>query len=160
METVITWKCCTALRATECDLLSDGGELELIDSRCRRVSDILYIHVHVGATYTPEWATHHSATCHNHHLRPDFSTSGAHVMCCHQPQRGTRSLFFKNSDLVFTLSLLHQLFRDCLHTSLSLRIHHAWIHSCSHRCSSTWVCNMHSRTELTWERLNIACSLS
>lgn len=120
----------------------------------------VYIHVHVGATYTPEWATHHSATCHNHHLRPDFSTSGAHVMCCHQPQRGTRSLFFKNSDLVFTLSLLHQLFRDCLHTSLSLRIHHAWIHSCSHRCSSTWVCNMHSRTELTWERLNIACSLS
>lgn len=70
------------------------------------------------------------------------------------------SLFFKSSDLVFTLSLLHQLFRDCLHTSLSLRIHHAWIHSCSHRCSSTWVCNMHSRTELTWERLNIACSLS
>lgn len=159
METVITRKCCTALRATECDLLSDGGELELIDNRCRRVSDILYTCacgccIHSGM----------SRASFSHMSQPSSQTRFFNIWrscdVLSSASAWNQVSFFKNSDLVFTLSLLHQLFRDCLHTSLSLRIHHAWIHSCSHRCSSTWVYNMHSRTELTWERLNIACSLS
>lgn len=34
METVITWKLRTSQRGVKCDPLSDGGELELIGSRC------------------------------------------------------------------------------------------------------------------------------
>lgn len=43
METVITWKLRTSLRRTKCDLLSDGGESELISSRCWRCSTRIYI---------------------------------------------------------------------------------------------------------------------
>lgn len=47
METVITWELCTSLRAIECDLLSDGRELELIGSRCWCVQ-VIYTCASVG----------------------------------------------------------------------------------------------------------------
>lgn len=128
METVITRKCCTALRATECLLLSDGGELELIDSRCRRVSDILYTcacgcYIHSGM----------SRASFSHMSRPSSQTRFFNIWRSCDVLSSASAwnqvsfffFFFLNSDLVFTLSLLHQLFRDCLHTSLSLRIPHA-----------------------------------
>lgn len=143
METAITWKLCTSLRVTECYQLSDGGELELIGSRCWCVQVIYTIHVRVGGLCTLRWIVHHSAARYNQSrrlsLNPDLTTSGACVMYCHRPQHGAIFPFFfnlKTADLAFTLLysyfLLHTILRmfynqlffncyfcNCLHSSLS-----------------------------------------
>lgn len=144
IETVITW-----MRESRSVIFS-AGELELIDSRPRHVWDI---HTNACGCYTQDLAMCHFAAYNNHsrrlHLKPDFTTSGAHVIYCHQPQRGTMSFsffFFQN----FIMSAVQWLVVHISGNSSCI----SYIHS--HCRSSIWVCNIHTGTELAWERLNVA----
>lgn len=157
METVITWNLCTSLRGTECDVLSDGGESELIGSRCWCVQ-LIYIHTCMWAFLcSPGWAVHHSATSYNWtrrlHLNPDLTTYGALVMHCHQPQHGTRFLQSQQGSRFSIHSLLHsfpfyivlfllyiRLFAHILVSKNSSRINTCMY--CSHHRSSTWMWSM------------------
>lgn len=81
METVITKKLYALLRCSESDLLSDGGKLQLIGSRCGRVP-LAHIHLHVGVVR----ALQMSGTSFTHILQADQMTTIPRrfiiIICC------------------------------------------------------------------------------
>lgn len=158
METVITWKLCTSLRGAECDLLSDGGESELIGGRCWCVRLIYTCARGCICALRDESCIiqpHVKNRTRRLHLHPDLTTSGALVMYCHQPQHGTRFLqsLQQYTDLVFTL-LLHS-FLLCIVLFLFYISCYFCLHTCSHHCFCTPVWLLHTGTGLTCERWKI-----
>lgn len=94
----------TSWRATECGLYSDGGELKLIDSICRHFWGV---YTRLARRSRDASFTRTAARAYGCISNPDFPTSGADVITCHQPQQVF--YFYLSAHFLFSDASVYQL---------------------------------------------------